>query len=606
MFYDPQGRVDEYVTYKLSKLREHVDHIFFVSNSRLEAGSAVAVAAVADTVWERENVGFDVWAYKEAMERFGRDRLAEFDELILLNYTFFGPIFPFSELFERMDALDVDFWGISEHDTVVPHPHTGRGVMPAHIQSHWIAVRRQMFTSQAFLRYWDEMPMITSYNESIDLHEARFTSHFASLGYRYEVAFPRRNYPADHPIFDNAELMLRDRCPILKRRVFFHDPLYLDRYAIVGKDVMTVVESAGFPTDLIWSNVARSAKPRVLATNMALTEVLPDVPVRDEPLADHRVAVVMHVFHTDMLDDLLAHADNLPGPYQLFVTTNTVEKQRDLQERLAAWAAQPYEVRVVASNRGRDISAFLIDCADVIDPDRFDLVVKLHSKKSPQDDYNAATLFRRHLFENLLPSPGYAANLVRLFARHQSLGMVFPPVIHMGYPTLGHAWFANKKPALAIAARLGITVPFDDSTPLSPYGSMFVARPAALQRMVNAGFTHEDFPAEGAYRDGALSHVLERLFSYCALTDGFHVRTVLSTYYASVYYSFLEYKLQNVSAHLPAFAIEQEAALAQPFPPVLAVVKHRVASSMPGVAARLRPVYRSVRKAAHELLGRLP
>lgn len=607
MFHDPQGQVDDYVIHKLTKLREHVEHIFFVSNSPLAGGSRAAVAAVTDTVWERENVGFDVWAYKEATERFGRDRLAEYDELILLNYTFFAPIFPFSELFDRMDAVDVDFWGITEHDKVVPHPHTGSGSMPAHIQSHWIAVRRRMFTSAEFQEYWDNMPMITSYNQSIDVHEARFTAHFASLGFSYEVAFPRRDYPADHPMFDNAELMLLDRCPILKRRIFFHDPLYLDRHAIVGKDVMRVVEASGYPTDLIWSNVARSAKPRVLATNFSLMEILPDVAVGDEPIDGLRVAVVLHVFHTDMLDELLERTAQLPVPYALFVTTDTAEKRGVLQEQLTMWGLHPFEVRVVGSNRGRDISAFLIDCADVLEPGRFDLVVKLHSKKSPQDDYNAATLFKRHLFENLLPNPGYATNLLRLFVRHPSLGMVFPPVIHMGYPTMGHAWFANKKPALAVARRLGITVPFDDSTPLSPFGSMFIARPEALRRLVEAGLRHEEFPAEDGYRDGSLSHVLERLFSYAALTDGFHVRTALSTYYASVYYGFLEYKLQNVSSHLPAFGIEQEVALTQPFavPPMLSVLKSRVAEASPVVAARLRSVYRGARRAYRAVVGRI-
>ena len=37
---------------------------------------------MADDVWERENVGFDVCGYQWAIERFGEERLAEYDELI--------------------------------------------------------------------------------------------------------------------------------------------------------------------------------------------------------------------------------------------------------------------------------------------------------------------------------------------------------------------------------------------------------------------------------------------------------------------------------------------------------------------------------------------
>ncbi|MCP6640597.1 rhamnan synthesis F family protein, partial [Klebsiella pneumoniae] len=76
-----------------------------VSNSALTTESRVALEAVADSVWERENTGFDVGAYREILERHG-DRIADFDEIVLMNYTFYGPIGSYDELFARMDASD--------------------------------------------------------------------------------------------------------------------------------------------------------------------------------------------------------------------------------------------------------------------------------------------------------------------------------------------------------------------------------------------------------------------------------------------------------------------------------------------------------------------
>ena len=212
---------------------------------------------------------------------------------------------------------------------------------------------------------------------------------------------------------------------------------------------------------------------------------------------------------------------------------------------------------MVASNRGRDVSALLIDCADVIDSDAHDLVVKVHSKRSPQDAPPIAELFKRHLFENLLASPAHTANLLRLFLRHSSLGMVFPPIYHVGYPTLGHAWFGNEEAAAELVDRLGITVPFDDTTPLSAYGSMFVARPQTLRALTSAGFTHEDFPDDEEYADGALTHVLERLVSYVVLSSGHHVREVLTPALAATNYSYLEYRTISLSARLPGYPREQ-------------------------------------------------
>ena len=69
-------------------------------------------------------------------------------------------------------------------------------------------------------------------------------------------------------------------------------------------------------------------------------------------------------------------------------------------------------------------------------------------------------------------------------------------------------------------------MPFDDTTPLSAYGSMFIARPETLRALTSAGYTHDDFPDESGYGDGALTHVVERLVSYAVLSTGHHVREV--------------------------------------------------------------------------------
>jgi len=598
LFFDPEGKVDDYVLYKLRNLREHAEHIFVVSNGPIGDEGLARLETVADTVWQRENVGFDVWGYKEAQERFGWDRLAEYDELILMNYTFFGPIFPFSELFDRLDASDVDFWGVTEHEEVDPHPHHGTGVMPAHIQSHWIAVRGDMIRSKEYREYWTGMPMITSYYDSIDRHEARFTKHFANLGFRYEVAFPAGDYPSQHPVFDDIALMLGDRLPILKRRIFFHDPLYLDKKAIIGRDVMDIVEASGYPPELIWRNVVRSAKPRALNTNFTMMEILPEADQGLDRARLPRIVAIAHLYYEDLVDEIVDHVDTLPGDVDLVITT-TDERKRGVI--LEAARARGYDgrvdVRIVESNRGRDVSAFLVGCADVLRDERYDIVVKIHGKKSVQDGWNAGQWFKRHLLENLLHSEGYTANVIKLFQDDETLGMVFPPVVHMGYPTMGHAWFLNKEPAQKLAKRLGIRVPFDDSTPLSPYGSMFIARREALRPLVDGGFSWSDFPEEGAYKDGTLAHVLERLFSYGVLSEGYTVRTVMNAKLAAISHTFLEYKLQAVARFLPGQALEQVPYLARNravMGPIEAA-KRYVTDVSPRAASVLRPAYTGLR-----------
>jgi rhamnosyltransferase len=611
LFYDAQGIVDAYVPYKLRALRPFAEHIFVVSNSKLTVESRQALEEVADTVWARENVGFDVWGYKEALANFGMDRLADYDELILMNYTFFGPIYPFAETFEVMDARDdLDFWGLTAHKSIDPNPFPDtHGILPLHIQSHWIAVRKTMFTSIEFAWYWDKMPMVKSYTDSILQHESKFTQHFADRGFRYAVTFDPDRYPTKHPTFESVIMTLEDRCPILKRRIFFHEPTYLERNAILGKRVMEHIATTDYPADLIWRNVVRSAEPRTLYTNMSMLSVIPDVDTGYRPDPALRICVLAHIYYEDMTDEMMGWIGNIPVPYDLVVTTTSDAKKSVIEGALGKYELKSAEVRVLPSNRGRAESAFVIGCRDVLTSGDYDLILKVHSKKSPQNGRNLGQLFKHHSVDNLLSSPGYVATILGMFQQQASLGMVFPPVVNIGFPTLGHSWFTNREAAHQLADRLGIHTVFDRSTPLAPNGTMFWARPAALAKLTEYPFEYEDFAAEHeGWNDGMLGHVLERLYGYTVMDAGRTIQCVFNTDWAAVNYTFVEYKLQRVLSMLPAYtqeamdyldrarvAIDAPAVVAVPELPPLAHLKIAVDRSYPRLGRALRPLYRVVR-----------
>ena len=602
LFYDPEGKVDDYILGCLGSLQQHMDYLLVVSNSPLDETNRKRLESVSSEVMERKNVGYDVGAYRDGLRHLGWDHMGDYDELVLFNYTFFAPIHPWAGLFERTDKWDTDFWGITEHDEVRPHPFLPKLVMPRHIQSHWIAVRSSLSATKDWRTYWEDMPPIESYNDSIQWHESRFTGYFNALGYRHEVAYNVDDYPSANPVFDNANLLLQDGCPILKRRNLFHNPLHLDRFAIIGADMLEQARAAGYDTDLILSNLARTSKPRDLVTNAGLTWVVPQNASEETyaAAATQKVLAVAHIFYADMAEEILQRLSVLPKGYYLVATTSNEENQAQIRAVMERYGVEG-EVRVVASNRGRDIGAFLVDCNDVLASGKWDIVVKIHSKKSVQDDYNAAQLFKTHLYDNLLNSRAHVANILAEFAAHPALGMVLAPLPHMGYPTMGHAWFTNREPAQAVAKRLGINVPFDKDMPLATYGSMFIARPQALTKLVNAGFKPENFPVEGGYKDGSLAHVLERLMAYAALSEGFYVRPVLAPKWAEVYYGYLEYKLAAVSSFLPPFTIDQVPYLKAhggPIPNVLASIKVNIMLRQPKVGNALKPAYRLVRKGA--------
>ena len=167
---------------------------------------------------------------------------------------------------------------------------------------------------------------------------------------------------------------------------------------------MAKVAAAGYPTDLIWSNVVRSSEPRTLYTNFSMLEVLPDEDTGWRPEPAPKLAVFAHIYYDDMVDEMMSYITRIPVPFDLIVTTSSEAKREVITKRLESYDIERVEVRVVAANRGRDMSALLVGCRDLLVSDQYDLALRVHSKKSVQDDYNAAALFKACLLYTS-PSP---------------------------------------------------------------------------------------------------------------------------------------------------------------------------------------------------------
>ena len=275
-FYDGEGQVSEYVAYKLERLKEHVERLVVVVNGKLQPEGQQTLERYADKLVRRENQGFDIWAFRAGLiEGVGWEALAEFDELLLLNATFFGPLYPFSELFDEMDGRAHDFWGITAFKGPVPNGFTFVGMIPFHIQSYFMAFRKRVFTDKAFRDYWEALPPMGTYLDAVLKHEVMFTEFLNNLGFRHSVYCDPEKYKAVNPGFDLIDLLVENRCPTLKRRAFFHEPLYLDLNNVELSRAMELVRKTDYPTSLIWKDITRVTRPADLSANATLHEVVP-------------------------------------------------------------------------------------------------------------------------------------------------------------------------------------------------------------------------------------------------------------------------------------------------------------------------------------------
>jgi len=262
-----------------------------------------------------------------------------------------------------------------------------------------------------------------------------------------------------------------------------------------------------------------------------------------------------------MTEELLDRVSHLPSPVDVFITTTDQARAgriRTILDRRKDAGIGRSELRVVPSKLGRHMSAFLIECRDVLVDGAYDLVVKLHSNKSSRKSFNASRYFVRHQFENLLSSPGYVANVLALFQREPGLGVVFPPMIHIGIPTMGRGWSVYRPRAeQLLTASMGVEVPLDGVSPLAPLGGMWIARPEALSLLLRRQWAYEDFPPSKDYPDADLARTMERTIAYVAGERGYHCRTILNAEHAAISHTAIEYKLDQLSSTTPGYPIEQ-------------------------------------------------
>lgn len=104
-FYDADGVADNYIEYLLNGIVDCLDNLVIVSNGELTREAKALFgkftqrgARNTGKLIIRENTGFDVWAYKAAIDYLGWEELDCCGELILFNHTIMGPIYPFEEV----------------------------------------------------------------------------------------------------------------------------------------------------------------------------------------------------------------------------------------------------------------------------------------------------------------------------------------------------------------------------------------------------------------------------------------------------------------------------------------------------------------------------
>lgn len=557
-FYDQDGIVDRYIPFLLADLVKNLDELMIVSNGPINKEGKKVLKAFTSNILERENVGLDVWAYKEALYSFGWDVLTNFDEIVLLNYTIMGPVFPFKEMFDAMAIRDLDFWGVTKHHGLDfdPYGKCKYNLIPEHIQTGFMVIRSSLIESKEFQKYWEDLPEINDYGDSICKHEAIFTKEFTDKGFKSDVYVNTEDLKefAPYPLMIYPkELIAKKHCPIFKRKTFYN---YYEEYLEVtcGQPCYELFnylhDESSYDVDLIWETILRTANMSDIKDRMQLNYILPtEVLIPNSQTETPRIALFMHLYFMDLINYCKHYADMMPLSADIFITTNSEDKKKAIELEFNDFNGRKVNV-IVIPNRGRDVSSLLLGLKN--HASEYDIVCFVHDKKATQvQPYLIGESFSYQCFENVLHNRIFVENVITTFIQNPRLGLLSPPPpIHGIYSiTLGNEWLINFDNSKALADRFGIKVNMDrDKQPVAPLGTIFWFRPKAFRVFYQSDLTYEDFPEEPTGEiDGNIMHAIERLYPFGAQQAGYYSAWVQNDVFSKMHLTNLNKMLGDVN-----------------------------------------------------------
>lgn len=559
VFYDKKGIVDDYVVYLLESIKDYLDNLIIVCNGKITEEGQTRLETFSSHIFVRENTGYDAMAYKLAMTEYLKwNEVLKYDEVLTFNDTFFGPFYPFSEVFDKMAENPCDFWGLTYHDKAYNYYYGTSDMLPAYIHTFFAVYRKTVLESKAFQDYWNKFDSTEWFYSDVARHEQFFTKYLEDAGFKWATYVNAAEYNSEEPssnfnhYYYIAYELIRDyRCPIIKRKNFVikHMNIYAGN---TGEDTANALEfieqHTDYDTDMIWDNILRLYNITEIKNALHLDYILP------WEMAYHAVcdktiqstAVIAHMYYEEMFPVCMDYLKQIPQDIDLYITTPNENIAKQAQAACENFKKEHYHILTIP-NQGRDMGALLIACKEILK--EYEYICFVHDKKT-KSSVGPATIgksFFYNMWENMLKSTSYIENVLNLFEQNSRLGFLAPPQpIHAEFfGSIGLEWHNDYQNTVDLAKKIGIDANFSPDIQCFALANVFWCRTKALRPLFDYGFTYDDLPKEPMPLDGTISHALERIYPYVAQSSGYYSGIVMNTDYASLQNTNLYYYLSG-------------------------------------------------------------
>lgn len=520
--YNKWGNLADYVVHLLKKVHKLYSRVVFISNSPMSQEDLVRLQGLYDDFFQRENTGFDFLAWKEALEREGREDLTSYDSVTLMNDTCFGPLFDLGDVYRQMEAREVDFWGLTNHAAM----RVGKdsllakdGLVPEHIQSYFLCFQRGALASGAFSSFWAQVQEEEIPEDAVRKYETQLTGYLHKAGLKSAVLCDTTGMDQKFPnkTIEEPVTLLERQVPFIKLKAFFAGKAPENIFLL-----SQVAQHSRYPVQLIRDHLARHFSPEISIRVEAHS--LDARKKRRKDRSRQRIALHIHAYYPDILRQMLRRFKRtVHSPVDIFLTTDSEDKATAIRQLLQRDFPHLQVPKLrVCENRGRDIWPWLQLAPELA---AYDVAGHLHTKKTVVTVARYGMVWREELLDSLL---GRFSQIRDAFAADPLLGIVIPDVPSIfKFPLYRYDYSSDtigKRLLMETWKRLGSERPIDFpgmDMLVFPYGSMFWYRPKALEPLWQAHWDLHEIPEEPVPNHGTLLHALERLLVYVAWERGY-------------------------------------------------------------------------------------
>lgn len=245
--YDIDAIIDDYVIFYLKELKKTIEKVVFVSSNRLGETEVEKLKSIADIVICEPHDEYDFGSYKRGFDVIKAEGLSNYEEIIFANDSCYAPIYSVEEVFEQMETKECDFWGITKNNYGI------KGKSP-HIQTYFIAFRKNVFMSNEFIDFMQSVKAENSKNDIIEKYELGISRMLYANGYKDCSYITAYKNISNCTIKKWRELLLRYKMPFVKCSI-----LRLKNTDYTTADGWReIIEKTGYPVEYIEKNLKRT------------------------------------------------------------------------------------------------------------------------------------------------------------------------------------------------------------------------------------------------------------------------------------------------------------------------------------------------------------